>query len=158
MLRTHKAGSLRAEHIGQTVTLTGWVDRRRDHGGVAFIDLRDASGISQVVIRDEETAHPLRSEFVLKVTGEVSRRPDGNANANLPTGDIEVIATDVEVLNESAPLPFQVSTALDGQETVGEEARLKHRYLDLRRPAPAKAIRLRSEASRVARRVLDENE
>ncbi|MGO1839710.1 MAG: amino acid--tRNA ligase-related protein, partial [Candidatus Microbacterium stercoravium] len=158
MLRTHKAGSLRAEHIGQTVTLTGWVDRRRDHGGVAFIDLRDASGISQVVIRDEETAHPLRSEFVLKVTGEVSRRPDGNANENLPTGDIEVIANDVEVLNESAPLPFQVSTALDGQETVGEEARLKHRYLDLRRPAPSKAIRLRSEASRVARRVLDENE
>ncbi|MGO1255759.1 aspartate--tRNA ligase [Microbacterium gubbeenense] len=158
MLRTHKAGSLRAEHIGQTVTLTGWVDRRRDHGGVAFIDLRDASGISQVVIRDEETAHPLRNEFVLKVTGEVSGRPDGNANDNLPTGDIEVIATDVEVLNESAPLPFQVSTALDGQETVGEEARLKHRYLDLRRPAPAKAIRLRSEASRVARRVLDENE
>ena len=158
MLRTHKAGSLRAEHIGQTVTLTGWVDRRRDHGGVAFIDLRDASGISQVVIRDEETAHPLRSEFVLKVTGEVSRRPDGNANENLPTGDIEVIANDVEVLNESGPLPFQVSTALDGQETVGEEARLKHRYLDLRRPAPSKAIRLRSEASRVARRVLDENE
>jgi len=158
VLRTHKAGSLRAEHIGQTVTLTGWVDRRRDHGGVAFIDLRDASGISQVVIRDEETAHPLRSEFVLKVTGEVSARPDGNANDNLPTGDIEVIASDVEVLNESAPLPFQVSTALDGQETVGEEARLKHRYLDLRRPAPAKAIRLRSEASRVARRVLDENE
>ena len=158
MLRTHKAGSLRAEHIGQTVTLTGWVDRRRDHGGVAFIDLRDASGISQVVIRDEETAHPLRSEFVLKVTGEVSERPDGNANENLPTGDIEVIASDVEVLNESAPLPFQVSTALDGQETVGEEARLKHRYLDLRRPAPAKALRLRSEASRTVRRVLDENE
>ncbi|MFP3589191.1 OB-fold nucleic acid binding domain-containing protein, partial [Paraburkholderia sp. SIMBA_055] len=90
----------------------------RDHGGVAFIDLRDASGIAQVVIRDEETAHPLRSEFVLRVTGEVSARPEGNANDNLATGDIEVIATEVEVLNESAPLPFQVSTALDGQETV----------------------------------------
>ncbi|WP_221586139.1 aspartate--tRNA ligase [Microbacterium sp. G2-8] len=158
MLRTHTAGSLRAEHIGQTVTLTGWVDRRRDHGGVAFIDLRDASGISQVVIRDEEIAHPLRSEFVLQVTGEVSQRPDGNANDNLPTGEIEVIAADVVVLNESAPLPFQVSTALDGQETVGEEARLKHRYLDLRRPAPAKAIRLRSKANQAARAVLDQHE
>jgi aspartyl-tRNA synthetase len=158
VLRTHKAGSLRAEHIGQTVTLTGWVDRRRDHGGVAFIDLRDASGIAQVVIRDEETAHPLRSEFVLKVTGQVSGRPEGNANDNLATGDIEVIATDVEVLNESAPLPFQVSTALDGQETVGEEARLKHRYLDLRRPAPARMLRLRSDAAQVARRVLNDAE
>ncbi|GGD45596.1 aspartate--tRNA(Asp/Asn) ligase [Microbacterium faecale] len=158
MLRTHTAGSLRAAHIGQTVTLTGWVDRRRDHGGVAFIDLRDSSGIAQVVIRDEEVAHPLRSEFVLKVTGEVSERPEGNANENLPTGDIEVIATDVEVLNASAPLPFQVSTALDGQETVGEEARLKHRYLDLRRPGPAAALRLRSKANQVARRVLDEHE
>ncbi|WP_029149547.1 aspartate--tRNA ligase [Microbacterium indicum] len=158
MLRTHSAGSLRASHIGQTVTLTGWVDRRRDHGGVAFIDLRDASGIAQVVIRDEETAHPLRSEFVLKVTGEVSARPEGNANANLPTGEVEVIATAVEVLNESAPLPFQVSTALDGQETIGEETRLKHRYLDLRRPAPAAALRLRSKASQAARSVLDRHE
>ena len=158
MLRTHDAGSLRAEHTGQTVTLAGWVDRRRDHGGVAFIDLRDATGIAQVVIRDEEVAHPLRSEFVLRVTGEVSRRPDGNANENLPTGDIEVIASEVEVLNESAPLPFQVSTALDGQETVGEEARLKHRYLDLRRPGPAAALRLRSTAGRTARAVLDRHD
>nr|WP_245324927.1 aspartate--tRNA ligase [Microbacterium amylolyticum] len=155
VLRTHPAGSLRAEHIGQTVTLSGWVDRRRDHGGVAFIDLRDASGIAQVVIRDEAIAHPLRSEFVLKIVGEVSARPDGNANPNLPTGDIEVIAAEVEVLNESAPLPFQVSTALDGQETIGEEARLKHRYLDLRRPAPAAALRLRSKATQAARRVLE---
>ncbi|KAG4070415.1 hypothetical protein HA402_013489 [Bradysia odoriphaga] len=154
VLRTHSAGSLRAEHIGQTVTLTGWVDRRRDHGGVAFIDLRDASGIAQVVIRDEEVAHPLRNEFVLKVTGEVSRRPDGNANPNLPTGEIELIATDVEVLNESAPLPFQVSTALADTETVGEEARLKYRYLDLRRPATASALRLRSNVYKAIRDVL----
>ena len=119
MLRTHTAGSLRAEDIGTTVTLTGWVDRRRDHGGVAFIDLRDASGVAQVVIRDEAVAHPLRSEFVLQVTGEVSRRPDGNENTNLATGQIELVATDVVVLNESAPLPFQVSTALDGTETIG---------------------------------------
>lgn len=112
MLRTHQAGSLNAEHIGQAVTLAGWVDRRRDHGGVAFIDLRDASGIAQVVIRDEAVAHPLRSEFVLQVTGVVERRPAGNANPSLPTGEIEVVASDVVVLNESAPLPFQVSTAL----------------------------------------------
>ncbi len=145
---------LRAENIGQTVTLTGWVDRRRDHGGVAFIDLRDASGIAQVVIRDEEIAHPLRNEFVLKVTGEVSRRPEGNANPNLPSGEIEVIAAEVEVLNESAPLPFQVSTALADTETVGEEARLKYRYLDLRRPAAASALRLRSDVYKAIRDVL----
>lgn len=155
MLRTHTAGSLRAEHIGQTVTLTGWVDRRRDHGGVAFIDLRDASGIAQVVIRDEEIAHPLRAEFVLQVTGEVGRRPEGNANPNLATGEIEVVAAEVVTLNESAPLPFQVSTALADTEVIGEEARLKHRYLDLRRPAPAAALRLRSKANQAARAVLD---
>jgi len=154
VLRTHSAGSLRAEHIGQTVTLAGWVDRRRDHGGVAFIDLRDASGIAQVVIRDEEIAHPLRNEFVLQVTGVVSQRPEGNANPNLPTGEIELIAAEVEVLNESAPLPFQVSTALAESETVGEEARLKYRYLDLRRPAPASALRLRSNVYKAIRDVL----
>ncbi len=153
MLRTHTAGSLRAEHIGTTVTLTGWVDRRRDHGGVAFVDLRDASGIAQVVIRDEAVAHGLRSEYVLQVTGEVGRRPEGNENPNLATGEIEVVATDVVVLNESAPLPFQVSSSLD--EQVGEEARLKYRYLDLRRPAPARAIKLRSKVSQAARAVLD---
>lgn len=153
MLRTHTAGSLRAEHIGTTVTLTGWVDRRRDHGGVAFVDLRDASGIAQVVIRDEAVAHGLRAEYVLQVTGEVGRRPAGNENPNLATGEIELVAADVVVLNESAPLPFQVSSSLD--ETVGEEARLKYRYLDLRRPAPAAAMRLRAKANQAARRVLD---
>ncbi len=153
MLRTHHAGSLRAEHIGSTVTLTGWVDRRRDHGGVAFVDLRDASGIAQVVVRDEAVAHGLRAEYVLQVTGEVAQRPEGNENPHLATGQIEVIAAEVVVLNESAPLPFQVSTSLD--EPVGEEARLKHRYLDLRRPAPAHAIRLRAKANAAARAVLD---
>ncbi|WP_193597991.1 aspartate--tRNA ligase [Microbacterium sp. YJN-G] len=151
MLRTHTAGSLRAEHIGQTVTLSGWVDRRRDHGGVAFIDLRDASGIAQVVIRDEEVAHPLRSEFVLQVTGEVSRRPAGNENPNLPTGEVELIASVVTVLNESAPLPFQVSSGLAESDPIGEEVRLKHRYLDLRRPAPAAAMRLRSDVYKAIR-------
>ncbi|MEJ1088159.1 aspartate--tRNA ligase [Microbacterium sp. Mu-80] len=158
MLRTHTAGSLRAEHIGQTVTLSGWVDRRRDHGGVAFIDLRDATGIAQVVIRDEEVAHPLRSEFVLQVTGEVSRRPAGNENPNLPTGDIELIASDVVVLNESAPLPFPVSSGLAESDPIGEEVRLKHRYLDLRRPQAANAMRLRSEVYKAIRDELHSRE
>ncbi len=153
MLRTHHAGSLRAEHIGQTVTLTGWVDRRRDHGGVAFIDLRDATGIAQVVVRDEAVAHGLRAEYVLKVTGVVGRRPEGNENPNLATGEVEVPADEVVVLNEAAPLPFQVSTALD--EQVGEEARLKYRYLDLRRPRTAHAMRLRAKVNAAARAVLD---
>ncbi|MFN0281700.1 MAG: aspartate--tRNA ligase [Kineosporiaceae bacterium] len=150
MLRTHEAGTLRAVHAGQTVTLTGWVARRRDHGGVAFVDLRDASGVSQVVVRDEGVAQGLRSEFCLRVTGEVSRRPDGNENPGIPTGDIEVVAKDVEVLNEAAPLPFQVDEHIE----VGEEARLRYRYLDLRRPAPAAALRLRSKVNAAAREVL----
>lgn len=155
MLRTHEAGSLRPENIGQTVTLTGWVDRRRDHGGVAFIDLRDASGLAQVVIRDEAVAHPLRSEFVLKVTGSVQARPGGNENPNLPSGAIEVIADEVEVLNESAPLPFQVSTGIaETEELAGEEVRLKHRYLDMRRPAVSNALRLRSDVYAAIRGVL----
>ena len=153
MLRTHTAGSLRAEHIGQTVTLTGWVDRRRDHGGVAFIDLRDASGIAQVVVRDEAVAHGLRNEYVLQVTGAVGARPAGNENTHLATGAVELTAESVVVLNESAPLPFQVSSALD--EQIGEEARLRYRYLDLRRPAPARALRLRAKANAAARAVLD---
>ena len=157
MLRTHTAGSLRASDIGTTVTLTGWVDRRRDHGGVAFIDLRDASGIAQVVIR-EEIAHDLRAEYVLAVTGEVSARPEGNANPNLPTGEIEVVVTDVEVLNAAAPLPFQVSDHAEDAGQVGEEARLKHRYLDLRRTPMQHAIRLRAKVSAAARRILDSHD
>jgi aspartyl-tRNA synthetase len=153
VIRTHDAGSLRAEHVGQTVTLAGWVARRRDHGGVAFIDLREASGVVQVVIRDEEVAHQLRSEYCLKVTGEVSARPEGNQNPNLPTGEVEVIAAGaggVEVLSAAAPLPFPI----DDHVEVGEEVRLAHRYLDLRRSGPAAALRLRSEVNRAAREVL----
>ena len=150
MIRTHDAGSLRAEHVGQTVTLAGWVARRRDHGGVAFIDLRESSGVVQVVIRDEAVAHNLRSEYCLKVTGEVALRPEGNANPNLPSGEIEVITSGLDVLSESAPLPFPI----DEHSGVGEEVRLAHRYLDLRRPAPAAALRLRSEVNRAAREVL----
>ncbi|WP_415855832.1 aspartate--tRNA ligase [Sinomonas sp. G460-2] len=150
MLRTHDLGSLRSEHIGQTVTLAGWVARRRDHGGVAFVDLRDASGVAQVVVREEEVFHGLRNEFVLQIEGTVERRPEGNENPHLATGEIEVIAQKVTLLNSADPLPFQV----DEHVEVGEEARLRHRYLDLRRPGPARAMRLRSEANRVARELL----
>ena len=153
MIRSHDAGSLRAEHVGQTVTLAGWVARRRDHGGVAFIDLREASGVVQVVIRDEAVAHQLRAEYCLKITGEVSARPEGNQNPNLPTGEIEVIAAadgGVEVLSAAAALPFPI----DEHVEVGEEVRLAHRYLDLRRSGPAAALRLRSEVNRAARDVL----
>jgi aspartyl-tRNA synthetase len=153
VLRTHEAGSLRAEHAGQAVTLTGWVARRRDHGGVIFIDLRDASGIAQVVFREgemAERAHKLRSEFVVKIVGDVTKRPEGSENTDLPTGGIEVYATELEVLNEAAPLPFQVDDHIE----VGEDARLRHRYLDLRRTGPAHNLRLRSEVNRLAREVL----
>ncbi|WP_152191084.1 aspartate--tRNA ligase [Georgenia satyanarayanai] len=156
MLRTRDAGSLRSADIATTVTLAGWVDRRRDHGGVAFIDLRDASGIAQVVIRDEDVAHELRAEFVIQVTGEVAQRPEGNANPNLATGEIEVIASDVVVLNAAAPLPFQVSEHAEDGGQVGEEARLRYRYLDLRRKDPAHALRLRAKVNQAARRVLDD--
>lgn len=154
MLRTRMAGSLRKEDIGSTVTLAGWVDRRRDHGGIAFIDLRDASGVAQVTVR-EEVAHELRSEFVVKVTGAVVERPEGNANANLPTGDVEVEATEVEIVNPSAALPFQVSDHAEDSGSVNEETRLKYRYLDLRRSYEQNAIRLRAKVSQAARRVLD---
>jgi len=151
VIRTHEAGTLRASDAGHPVTLAGWVASRRDHGGVAFIDLRDASGIVQVVVRDDEIAHDLRNEWCIAVTGEVRRRVEGNVNPRIATGEIEVVASSVAVLNESAPLPFQIDEHVD----VGEEARLKYRYLDLRRPGPAKALRLRSRVNRAARDVLD---
>ena len=155
-MRTHEAGTLRASHAGQTVTLTGWVSRRRDHGGVIFIDLRDATGTAQVVFREgemAERAHRLRAEFCVKIVGEVVARPEGNENPELPTGAIEVTVTELDVLSEAAPLPFQ----LDENIEVGEETRLKYRYLDLRRTAQAGNLRLRSEANRIAREVLHGN-
>lgn len=160
MLRTHLAGELRKELAEETVTLTGWVSRRRDHGGVIFIDLRDRSGIAQVVFRESdvaERAHDLRSEYCVKVTGVVEPRPEGSENPNLPSGDIEVNVTDLEVLNKSAALPFQVDDPSASGE-VGEETRLKYRYLDLRRERQAKALRLRSAANRAARNVLDKHD
>ena len=155
MIRTHDAGALRAEHVGQTVTLAGWVARRRDHGGVTFIDLREASGVVQVVIREDaeprSSAHTVcATSTASRSTGEVVAREAHNVNPNLPTGEIEVIAGEVEVLSEAAPLPFPV----DEHVEVGEEARLKHRYLDLRRRGPGEALRLRSAVNRAARDVL----
>ncbi|WP_406020409.1 aspartate--tRNA ligase [Nocardioides sp. NBC_00850] len=150
MIRTHDAGTLRAENVGQTVTLAGWVGRRRDHGGVAFLDLREASGVVQVVVRDEEIAHALRNEYCIKVTGEVVARTEENRNPNLATGEIEVVAKELEVLSAAAALPFPI----DDHVEVGEDVRFKHRYLDLRRTAPGAAIRLRSKANKAARDVL----
>ena len=153
MLRTHDAGTLRAADAGQTITLAGWVARRRDHGGVAFLDLRDASGVVQVVARDEVltgAAHGLRNEYCVTVTGVVQPRDTKDVNPDLPTGEIDVVADNIEVLSESAPLPFQI----DERINVGEEARLKYRYLDLRRPAQGGAIRLRSKVNAAARSVL----
>ena len=152
MLRTHEAGTLRKTDVGSTVTLAGWVARRRDHGGVAFIDLRDASGTVQVVIHDPEVAGALRAEYCVQIVGTVGARPDGNENTTIPTGEIEVTSEVLTVLSEAAPLPFPIDDQID----VGEEARLKWRYLDLRRPQQAAALRLRSQMSSIARRVLEE--
>ncbi|MER7134312.1 aspartate--tRNA ligase [Streptosporangium saharense] len=153
MIRTHEAGSLRREHAGQQVTLAGWVARRRDHGGVVFIDLRDASGSCQVVFREEDDAHGLRAEYCVKVVGQVRVRPEGNENPELPTGAIEVVASEVEVLSESAPLPFPI----EGGAGISEEARLKYRYLDIRRQQVAQAMRARSKATYLAHQVMDEH-
>ena len=162
MIRTHSAGRLRAADAGTWVTLAGWVARRRDHGGVTFIDLRDDSGIVQVVLRAAtatedgldgpavELAHALRNEYCITVTGEVTRRPEGNENPDLPTGEIEVVASSLRVLSESAPLPLPIEDRVD----VGDDIRLKYRYLDLRRSGPARALKLRSRANQIAREVL----
>ncbi|WP_165242195.1 aspartate--tRNA ligase [Corynebacterium lizhenjunii] len=160
MLRTHLAGNLRKDLVGKSVTLTGWVSRRRDHGGVIFIDLRDRSGIAQAVFRESavaEAAHDLRSEYCVRVTGIVEARPEGSENPNLASGEIEVNVTELEVLNQSAALPFQIDDPATSGE-VGEEARLRYRYLDLRRKTQGDALRLRSAANRAARQVLDKHE
>ena len=152
MMRSHQAGALREEHAGTTVTLAGWVARRRDHGGVAFLDLRDGSGIAQVVVRESDVAHDLRAEYCVLVTGEVRLRPEGNRNPALPTGAIEVAVSTLEVLSTAAPLPFP----LDDELQVGDEVRLKYRYRDLRRSGAAAALRTRSRITSTIRRVMDE--
>ena len=151
MLRTHVADALRAIDAEVKVTLAGWVGNRRDHGGVAFIDLRDASGIVQVVIHDEKLTHDLKPETCVQIKGQVKLRPKGNENSELPTGAIEVFASEVNVLSLAQALPFQIDQEVD----VNEEARLKYRYLDLRRPGgPGASLRIRSKVSQYARDVL----
>lgn len=154
MLRTHDAGALRASDAGSMVTLAGWVSRRRDHGGVAFIDLRDSTGTVQVVISDEELAGSLRAEYCLKIIGTVAKRPQGNENTAIPTGEIEIKASEVTVLSESAPLPFPIDSGSDSD--INEEVRLRYRYLDLRREKPAHNLRLRSKVTSTIRRVMEE--
>ncbi|HVM15272.1 MAG TPA: aspartate--tRNA ligase [Egibacteraceae bacterium] len=170
-LRTHGAGTLRRDHDGQEVALAGWAARRRDHGGVAFIDLRDRSGVVQVVADPTasaalEAAHRVRSEYVIRVIGTVRTRPAGMVNPALDTGEVEVAATELEVLAESETPPFPLEDRVDretgvapgaegGRDQVDENLRLRYRYLDLRRPAVARAIRLRSEITRVIRRVME---
>jgi aspartyl-tRNA synthetase len=153
MIRSHEAGTLRAAHAGQQVTLAGWVARRRDHGGVAFIDLRDASGTVQVVLHSADTSRELRAESCVLVTGTVRRRPPGNANPELATGDVEVAAAVVEVLAEADPLPFPV----EGGAEVNEEVRLRYRYLDIRRAEMAVALRARSTAAYLVSDVMREH-
>lgn len=156
MIRTHTAGSLRKSDVGSKVVLAGWVARRRDHGGVAFIDLRDSSGASQVVINDEALAGSLRAEWCVLITGTVRIRPAGNENANIPTGEIEVVCEELQVLSEAAALPFPVDSG--DLNTISEEVRLKYRYLDLRREGPAKNLRLRSKVTSVIRTVMDDED
>ena len=156
MLRTHGAGTIRSTDVGITVSLAGWVSRRRDHGGVAFIDLRDSTGSVQVVIRDEKLAGALRAEWCLKIVGEVVARPEGNANPGLPTGEIEIMGDEVTILSEAAALPFPIDSGDDAD--INEEVRLRYRYLDLRREKPAANLRLRSKVTSLIRSVMDEQE
>jgi aspartyl-tRNA synthetase len=167
MIRTHEAGTLRATNSGEEVTLAGWVARRRDHGGVAFIDLRDASGTVQVLFRPrgddppappegrgtEDLLHSLRPESCVRVTGSVRGRPEGNENPELPTGSIEVVADEVELLSEADPLPFPV----EGDVSVSEDVRLKYRYLDIRREEMSRSLRTRSQAAYLLSDVMREH-
>ena len=154
-MRTHYCGELNSQHIGQTVTLCGWAHRRRDHGGVIFIDLRDRTGISQIVIDpDTEAAFALaetvRNEFVLKITCKVRARPEGTVNPNIPTGEVEMLASEIEILNPSVTPPFMLD-----DDNLSETVRLEHRYLDLRRPAMQKNMMLRYRVAKTLRDYLD---
>ncbi|MCL5977174.1 MAG: aspartate--tRNA ligase [Nitrospirae bacterium] len=157
MIRDKGCGEIRESDIGSNMSLAGWVFRRRDHGGLIFIDLRDRSGISQVVFSPEvskethERAHDLRSEFVISVSGEIRRRPDGTENPNLPTGMVELYVKRLDVLNGSAPLPFPMEEAAEASEFL----RLKHRYLDLRRPELQRNLIVRHKVSKIMRDYLD---
>ncbi len=157
MMRTHYCGAVNRAHLQQTVTLSGWAHRRRDHGGVIFIDLRDREGLVQVVCNPDKVdtfaiAEKIRNEFVLKVTGRVNPRPEGTVNPNLPTGEIEVIADSIEILNASATPPFQLD-----DENLSENVRLTHRYLDLRRPVMQENMKLRYRVAKTLRDYLDQH-
>ena len=154
MLRTHDAGALSVKDVGTQVKLAGWVARRRDHGGVAFIDLRDASGSVQVVINDEKIAGELRAEWCVLIIGNVTARPAGNENNEIATGGIEIVCDQLEVLSEAAALPFPVDSG--DLSNISEEVRLKYRYLDLRREGPAKNLRLRSNVTAAIRDVMND--
>ena len=157
-MRTHYCGGLRAGQIGQEVELSGWINRRRDHGGVIFVDLRDREGIAQVVFDPDRAemfavAERLRSEFVIRVRGRVRNRPEGTVNPDLPTGEVEVLAHELEVLNTAKTPPIQVAE----DEMVGEDTRLKYRYVDLRRPAMQQRLMVRARVARALRRFLDDH-
>ncbi|MGH8671158.1 MAG: amino acid--tRNA ligase-related protein, partial [Burkholderiales bacterium] len=154
-MRTHHCGELDRRHLQQSVTLCGWAQRRRDHGGVIFIDLRDREGLVQVVCDPDQAetfhaAETVRSEYVLQVSGTVRARPEGTVNANLRSGEIEVLAQRLEILNPSAPPPFLLD-----DEHLNENVRLEHRYLDLRRPVMQRNLKLRYEVSKTLRAYLD---
>ncbi|MDO6515342.1 MULTISPECIES: aspartate--tRNA ligase [unclassified Neptuniibacter] len=157
-MRSHYCGDLRKEHIGEDITLAGWVHRRRDHGGVIFLDVRDREGITQVVFdpdREESftLADSCRNEFVIEIKGTVRARPEGTTNADMPTGEIEVLGKELVLLNKSETPPFQ----LDEHQQVGEDVRLRHRYIDLRRPEMQEKLRFRSKVSNSIRNFLDDN-
>ena len=156
-MRTEYCGNIDARFLGQTVTLFGWAHRRRDHGGVIFIDLRDREGLVQVVSDPDRketfaTADLVRNEFVLRVQGLVRRRPEGTVNPDLKSGEVEVLAHEIEVLNPSVTPPFMMD-----DEQISEEVRLKHRYLDLRRPAMQRILRMRHKTAKAVREYLDDN-
>ncbi|NOU14948.1 MAG: aspartate--tRNA ligase, partial [Methylococcaceae bacterium] len=158
-MRTHKCGELNKQHTDQAVQLCGWVHRRRDHGGVIFIDLRDREGLVQVVFDPDAPdtfaiAEHVRSEYVLRIEGVVRGRPEGTHNPNMRTGEIEVLATQIEVLNESETPPFPIESDIE----VNEELRLRYRYIDLRRTAMQEKMKVRRDVTRVLRNFLDDNE
>ena len=157
MIRTHAAGALRRGDVGTKVVLTGWVATRRDHGGVTFVDLRDGSGVVQVVFRDIDTVRDLRNEWCVKVTGEVADRGSGRENPDLPTGDVEVVASEVEVLSEAETPPFPIAGSDAIDSGVDESTRWRYRYLDLRRTGPAYALKTRAQIVSIIRRVMERN-
>ncbi len=158
-MRTHKCGELNTQQLGETVSICGWVHRRRDHGGVIFIDLRDRAGLVQVVVDPDvedtfATAEHVRSEYVLRITGIVRDRPEGTVNKNMVSGAIEILAKEIEVLNESETPPFPIESEIE----VNEELRLRYRYVDLRRVAMQEKMKVRRDVTRILRNYLDDHE